>query len=271
MLLMAVILSGIAGPAKAEESSIADQGEGAKKLDITFDITYMSKLMDKGGEYYGQQGGLLETLDLYFRGSGFGVAVGHREATSSGYVNRERFDYALYYGSSLFDDHAYKTNYKLVWVYHDFPDQPRNVGNYYEYVMSLSWDELFPWGIRPFYTMAYETPAGRGYGNRASSGFWHQFGLDCGVKIPGLPGLPSASGEPKDQVCHFSADIAYRDGLGGGAVDHDWSHVTLGVSTAFQITENMSFVPGLYHQISMDDSVAKGDVTYVSLSMKYRY
>jgi len=47
----------ITTPAQAEE----------KKLGATANVTYMSRLMDKGGEYYGKQGGLLEGvyLDLW--------------------------------------------------------------------------------------------------------------------------------------------------------------------------------------------------------------
>jgi len=70
---------------------------------------------------------------------------------------------------------------------------------------------------------------------------------------------------------YLSADFSYRDGLGGGSKDHDWSHATLGVSTKFKLADNLTFVPGLYHQISMDDSVCKRDVTYCKLSMKYKF
>ena len=115
ILIVAVILLGIAGVGLAEEG----------RLGATFDITYMSKLMDKGGEYYGQKGGLLETIDIDLWGTGFGVAVGHREAMSSGYVNKERFDYKIYYGNSLFDGETYKTDYKLNWIYHHHPDYTR--------------------------------------------------------------------------------------------------------------------------------------------------
>lgn len=260
ILLVAAVLLSTAGLAQGED-----------KIGATFDITYMSKLMDKGGEYYGQKGGFLQTLDLDLWGTGFGVAVGHREAISSGYVNKERFDYVIHYGNSMFDGETYKTNYSLAWIFHQFPDQPRSTGNYYEYVLALSWDELLPGGLCPNYTMAYETPAGHGYGNRNSAGFWHLFGLSCGVKVPGLPGLPSSSDGSTDLDCKLSVEAAYRDGMGGGATDHDWSHMTLGASTKFQVSECLSFVPGLYHQISMDDSVCKGDVTYASLSLKFEF
>jgi hypothetical protein len=70
---------------------------------------------------------------------------------------------------------------------------------------------------------------------------------------------------------HLSGDVSYNDGFGGRAVDHDWSHVTLGISTKLDINKNTSFLPGVYHQLSMDDSVCKRDVTYAVLSMKYKF
>ena len=42
-------------------------------------------------------------------------------------------------------------------------------------------------------------------------------------------------------------------------------------ATILKISDNVSFVPGLYHQISMDDSVCKRNVTYCILSMKYKF
>jgi hypothetical protein len=48
------------------------------------------------------------------------------------------------------------------------------------------------------------------------------------------------------------AELWYNDGLGGADVDHDWSHAVFGVSTDFELAENLLVTPGLYYQISMD-------------------
>jgi len=258
-LLVAMLVLSMGGMTQAEES----------QLKGVFDVTYMSRLMDKGGQYYGHQGGWLQTLDLDLWDTGLGLAVSHREATSGGYVNSERFDYVAYYKNRLFAGEKYATDYKVGWVYHQFPDQPTEAGNYYEGVVTLSWCDLLPAGICPFYTVAYETPAGSGYGNRTSSGWWHQFGFDCGVKLPGLPGLPGIGPAFEDQTFRLSADVAYRDGLGG--TDHDWSHATFGLSTVYEITEGWTFIPGVYHQISMEDTVSKEDVTYAVLSLQSKF
>jgi hypothetical protein len=69
---------------------------------------------------------------------------------------------------------------------------------------------------------------------------------------------------------HLSGEVAYTDGLGGAK--HDWSYATFGISTKLNIAENLSFVPGVYQQISMEKTInTKKDLTYCILSMKYKF
>lgn len=251
ILMIAVILLSTVCVAQAEE----------KKLGVTLDLTYMSKWMTKGSEGYGPYGGLFETIDVDLWGTGFGVAVGHQGATSSGRVDKQRFNYKLYYGGSLFDGEAYKTKYKFGWHYKNYYGRARNIGNSQEWTFKFSWPEILPIeNLAPFYILHYEHPAGSNYNNSNITGFVHRFGLNYKLNVPQLP-----------NPLGLSAEIGYRDGLGGPSKDHDWSHVTLGASTSFKISDNLSFVPGLYHQISMDDTVCKRDVTYCKLSMKYKF
>ena len=45
-----------------------------------------------------------------------------------------------------------------------------------------------------------------------------------------------------------------------------------GLSTKFDINENLSFIPCIYQQITMDDSVSRRkDITYCILTMKYKF
>lgn len=251
ILLMAMVtLLGTAGLTQGKD----------KKLGVTFDLTYVSKWLSKGSEVYGQQGALFETIDLDLWGTGFGAAVTHRSATASGYVDKERFDYKVYYGNSLFDGESYLTKYKFFWGFETYPDRPKKIGNVQAWKFAFSWPKLLPAGLIAKYIAHYEYPAGSGYNNSEYTGWLHRFGLGYDWNVPELP-----------NPLHLSAEAAYRDGLGGGTKDHDWSHATLGISTKFKITDNLSFVPGLYHQISMDDSVCERDVTYCKLGLKYKF
>ena len=255
-LILGVLLLSLAEAAGAENG----------KLGVTFDLTYMSKWMSKGSEAYGQQGGLFETIDIDWYGSGFGSYVTHRSATASGYVDKERFDYGVYYKGRLFEDGPYHTEYKLRWAYEHYPGLARNKANTTnEWNFAFSWPKVIPGGLVPTYVAYYEYPAGSGYRRHDVTGWVHLVGLGYDLAVPGF--LPKTA----EQVLHLSADISYRDNLGGKDKDNDWSHATFGVSTKLKINNNLSFVPGVYYQASMDDSVCKRDVTYCKLSMRYKF
>lgn len=251
ILIMMIILLSIAGISQAEE----------KKLGVSLDLTYMSKYMSKGSEGYGQQGGLFETVDMDLYGSGFGVSVTHQSATRNGNVNKSRYNYRPYYKSTAFKDARYEMKYDLGVQYeHYYKINSNNANTTWEWKFAFSWPKLIGNGLVPNYTAYYEYPAHNNDIYRDKAGWVHQFGLSYDLNTSQLP-----------NPLRLSADVSYTDGLGGSSKDHDWSHATLGVSTKFKISENLSFVPGLYHQISMDDSVCKRDVTYCKLSMKYKF
>ena len=252
ILLTAVFLLSVVGTAQAEED----------QLGVTLDLTYMSKWMTKGAEGYGQQGALFKTIDLDLYDTGFGVKVTHRNATASGYVDKQRFDYRPYYKSVLFEGESYTTNYNISAGYEHYTGLARDVANTtFEWIFAFSWPNLTPQGIVPNYIAHYEYPAGSGYAHHDIAGWVHRFGLGYDLDVVELP-----------KPIHLSGEIAYRDGLDGKTKDHDWSHATFGLSTKLEITDNLALVPGLYYQITMDNSVCKhDDVTYCVLSMRYKF
>ncbi|MHC4423132.1 MAG: hypothetical protein ACYSWR_00465 [Planctomycetota bacterium] len=253
ILIVAVIVLGAAGVGLAEEG----------KLGVTLDVTYASRWLSDGAEVYSEDGAFHETISLDFYGTGFGAAVTHSSATDGGWVDKQRLDYKVFYSNSLFDDHAYKTCYNLKWIYKNYYDRARDKGNIQEWRFGFSWPKLLDNGLVPKYTLVYCYPAGSSYDNYKISGFLHVFGLGYSLNVPQLPNPVS-----------LSANVTFRDGAGcttASPKDHDWSHATLGASTKLKIADNLTFVPGVYHQISMDDSVNTRDVTYVKLSMKYKF
>jgi len=251
VLLSIIALLSVVNFAYAEEE---------KKLGVTLDLSYMSKYMVWGAEGYGQQGGLFETIDIDFWGSGFGMAIGHQNATSSGNVDKQRMNYNLYYKGKAFEESLFKMNYKFNWRYEHYYGRSRKVGNTQEWTLSCSWPEILQIeNLAPYYIFDYEYPAGSNYNNRANSGAVHVFGLGYDMPVESLP-----------NPLRLTADASYRDGLGNK--DHDWSHATLGIGTKFKLSENITLVPALYHQITMDKSVCKHkDVTYAKISLKYKF
>ena len=252
ILLTVVLYLLVAGVAQAEDGQLV----------VTLDLTYMSKWLTKGAYGYGQHGALFKTIDLDLYGTGFGLKVTHRNALSSGYVDKQRLDYRPYYKSQLFEDETYATTYNLSVGYEHYTGLAHNVANTtYEWIYAFSWPNLIPEGIIPKYIAHYEYPAGSGYTHSDVSGWVHRFGLGYDLDIIDLPSSLNISGE-----------IAYTDGLGGKAADSDWSYAAFGLSTKFSLTDNLTFVPGIFHQITMEKTINPDkDLTYCILSMKYKF
>jgi len=234
-------------------------GAEEKELGVNLDLTYTSKWMSKGIEAYGQKGGLFKTIDFDFWGTGLGVEVTHRSATSSGYVNSERFDYRPYFKGILFQDATYQTNFNISTGYENYIRHPQRLANTtWEWIFAFSWPNLLGGKIVPSYIAHYEYPDGSNQAFRNLTGWVHRFILGYDMDCPEL-----------QAPLHLSSELAYYDGLAGRV--SDWAYATFGVSTKIDINKNTAFVPGVYHQVSMDDSICKRDVTYAMLSMKYKF
>lgn len=243
----------------------AQAQEEAKKLGVSFDVTYMSKWMSRGVECYSEDGAFFETVDVDLWGTGFGFAITHQSATDSGWVNMQRMNYKVYYGNSLFDGKAYKLKYNIAWVYENWYDKLANAAGKSKdiemWVLKYSFPELLgSTGLVPYGITTYDYPAHSddGFNNNHWAGWVHRFGLSYDLNVPNMP-----------SPLHLSSDIAYTDGLRAAA--HDWSFATFGISTILKLNKNMAFVPGIYQQVSMDDSVCDHDVTYCIISMKYKF
>lgn len=265
VLVAGLLLFGITTLLNAQEYTPVAQPNLAQakepKLGAAFDLTYMSRYISKGTEPYGNKGAFFETISLDLWQTGFGVSAGHQSPTSSGYVDKQRFNYGVNYGNNIFNGEPYKTVYKIDWIYKHYYGRARNAGNSQNWIFDFSWPNILPIkNLSPYYVADYEYPAGSDYANSNTTGWVHRLGL--GYKLP-VSGLV----EP----LKLTSEIAYNDGYGGPTKDHDWAYATFGVATKYALSKNLSLIPGLYHQISMDDSVNTHDVTYCKISMKYNF
>ena len=184
----------------------------------------------------------------------------HR-ANSGGYENQERWDYTLYYQAGLFTDEYYATNYRLGFVYYNFPDGADWRWDLEEYHAILSWPNLLPVkGLCPSYVLVHMWPAKSGShveygvipGETNVTGFAHIFMLDYGFTVPGmLPDVP-------EQLIKLHSELVYNCGInpGGGRTDSDGTNAVLGASTDFNLGYNITLTPALYYQLRMDASVA---------------
>jgi len=271
ILLAAVILLSVSGFAQAQEGELSG----------TVNLTYLSSYIWRGFDWYTNNHSALQLgIDLDLYDTGFGLSILNTRAMKSGMgtlglpnQDLERLDLTLYYGNSLFEGETYATNYTVGWVYYNLPDNSSNVADLQEFFASLSFPDAIPFGVVPSYTIICMWPSesnsmlnttilpAMGAGN--ASGWIHVAGLGYDLTVPGpLPEIP-------EQTLHLSLDMVYNDGVLG--VDHDWSHAVLGVSTEFDLAENLALIPALYYQASMDKSVNASDEWWLSLGLSFKF
>jgi hypothetical protein len=268
VLLAAVVLFCAIGFAQAQE------------LHGSFDLTYQSKYIWRGFDIYGDKSAVQPSLDLDLFGTGLGVNImGHR-ANSSGYEAAERWDYTLYYQNMMCPDQDYAMMYRLGWVYYNYPQGHNQDADLQEMHAILSMPKICPAGVIPSYILVKLWPSSSGsfVGSRSrllyppdqagtASGWAHIFMLDYPLTVGGiLPDTP-------EQVLNLHAEVIYNDGVGppGINVDNDWSNAVFGISTGIDLTEDIVLTPGVFYQISMDDSVNNEDETWATLSMTYKF
>jgi hypothetical protein len=71
----------------------------------------------------------------------------------------------------------------------------------------------------------------------------------------------------------------WNDGIdprpNGNYTSSDWTDFVFGVSTDFDLGSNFIFTPGVYHQITMEDSATgvapNHDITWADLTIKYKF
>ena len=267
--------------------SFAQTQEG--ELSGTLDATYLSAYMWRGfDQFLGAhgEGAIRPGIDLDLYGTGLGLNVLWYRANTSGFENLEEIDLTLSYSSRLFEYETYATDFMVGWVYYGYPDQPRggsttstardrSTSDLQEAFAVLSWPEICPEGVIPSYTAIRIWPSESGSAlsrllsdNGGAGGWIHVLGLNYDLPVEGfLPDTP-------EQILHLSATVTYNDGVLG--VDSDWSHAVFGVSTDFDLGNDLSFVPGLYYQKSLDywDSTSGdlfNDVLWCSMSVRYSF
>ncbi len=272
--VMTAILLCAAGMSRADEA----------KLKVKLDVTYLSSYIWRGFDLYPDDHSAIQpSIDIDFYDTGFGLNVLSSRANGSGFENDEELDITLRYRNKLFEGKSYVTAYEIGWVYYSYPDRPRKgpkvegrplipvtetLADVQELCMVFAWPEIIGIkGLVPYYAFSHVWPA-HSNSNASDNGGWiHAFGLDYGIPLSAL--LPDM---PKEQILKLSSQVVYNSGVGAtGMVDHDWSHAVFGASTGFSITDKLTFTPGIYYQISMDDSVNPEDEYWFSLSMTYTF
>jgi hypothetical protein len=271
VLLAAVVLLTASALAQAQD-----------ELHGFIDLTYQSKYLWRGIDVYGDKSAIQPTLMLDLYGTGLGFSVEGHRANSSGFENTERWDFTLFYKNALFMDESYAMQYLLGWRYFYHPDAPLDAApglsiDLQEIHAVMSFPKILQVeGLVPTYVLVKLWPAESGsfVGSAGpagtASGYAHIFMLDYALPIEDLlPDMP-------EQVLNLHSEFVFNDGVDprGIGVDHDWTNAVFGVSTDFALeeVENVTITPGLYYQITMDDSINDDqDELWCTLGVKYSF
>jgi hypothetical protein len=251
------------------------------ELHGSVDFTYQSKYVWRGFDVYDDKSAMQPSLDLDLFGTGFGVNLMSHRANSSGFEATERWDYMLYYQNILCPDQTHALMYRLGWVYYNFPQGHNQDADLQEMYAILSLPKICPSGIIPTYVLAKLSPnsssslvasnvdLSTGLPSKGTASGWaHIFMLDYPLTVGGiLPDTP-------EQVFNLHSEVIFNDGVGpaGQDVDSDWSNAVFGVTTGIDLTDDIVLTPGVFHQITMEESVNDDkDETWVNLSMTYKF
>ena len=274
ILLAVLVFLSTAGFAQAQD------GELSGSIDAAYRSAYTWYGIDRMVGAHGK--GVTEsTLNLDLYGTGLGASVkwvlpNSGSVGNGSLVNAEELWVTLTYGGSCLEYETYATNYTIGWTYYDFPDQPSSLVDTQELFASLSWPEICPTGVVPSYTIVrmWKSESGRPSSPTAArgtpagdiSGWIHILGFGYDLPIEDLlPDLP-------EQVLHLSSAVVYNEGAGASNVDHDLSHSVLGVSTDFDLGNDLTLTPGVYHQHTFERTVnGDKDLTWVSVGLNYAF
>ena len=264
ILLTTIILLSAGEQAQAEQTG---PGVGKDDIGINLNTRFVSKHIWRGFDQFDDKGAVQPSINLDWFGTGFSTTVWSCWELSSGSENQEEMDYVAAYSSSFLQDAPLRTNYSVNWIYYDYPNTYSKHKDAQEIGVSLSWPNLIAIGDRPLvpsYYVGRLWPSKSGGDNRSAAGWIHIFGLGYDLPVPNFPA------EDQEQVIHLAAEIVYNDGMGGGSIDHDWSHAVLSISTDIEIG-NLTLRPDLNYQVSMDDSVNDEDELWCGLSIPYKF
>jgi hypothetical protein len=244
------------------------------------DLTFTSRYVWRGFEVFGSDSAIHPSIDLMNPTSGIGFNASGHIANGGGNVENERWDFSPYYMGKLLEKDLWEINYRLAYVYYNYPHRSSHNSNSAVDLQELNAVLSFPnltqvEGLVPSYVLVKLWPNGsdtfvgaKSPSGGTASGFAHIFMLDYAMPyVCPITGL--------DRKLNLHSEIVFNDGVApnGANVDHDWSNIVIGASTDYEIEQNFFLTPGIFHQITLDRSVNgnRDNYTWLSLGASYRF
>jgi len=147
----------------------------------------------------------------------------------------------------------------LNYGYYDFSDGPTKATDQQELgALFIMPNILGDSGVVPHYRVVKLWPDGSQV-QKGVSGWVHIVGFDYGFNVD--------IDEEKQQAMLLTTDFVYNDGYFASTVDHDWSHMVFGLSTALDCPAlGGKLIPAVYFQNSFEDTVNTEDELWAGIS-----
>lgn len=265
---MIVLLSVVGFVNAAEEAAATEPAPAIEGVTTTVDVTYVTKYIWRGFNIYGSHGAMQPSVDFAHE-SGLSanvwmsMPVGSGENDAGASINSDltEFDYTLAYGSSIFDD-VYQTNYSIGWRYYDYTKASTKDLDMQEVFAEVAMPNIVGNGFTPHAAVYQMWNSESGGANSGAAGTIYVMGFGYDFNAEEIAGQNVG-----DLPLSFTWDIVYNDGTGGSAVDHDWSHMVFGLSTAIDCpVTSGKIVPAIYWQNSFEDTVNENDELWAGIS-----
>jgi len=241
-----------------------------------------SKYMWRGFTFYDDTAATHFLTDISLFDTGFGISVATHRANSSGFEDRERWDFSAYYQNSVFKDQPHVTQYRIGWSFYGYPELNQGESmDLQEAYLVLSWPNILPVkGLCPSYGLFAMWESDSDSRVADGNGALHVGMLDYGFSIPSM--IPATS---EEQLVKLHAEVTYNDGFSPTPAQpmfdwrfvrpnppHDWTHAIFGVSTDFNFGHGIILTPGFYYQATLVDELNGDDSElWASLGLKWTF
>ena len=265
-MLALVVLCGLVPAASAVDVFGTDVG-------VTVDVEYMSRYIWRGFNKMGSSPVWMPSVDFDL-GGGFGASLLAAYGHNSGNVNATEYQYTLYYGNSVLQGDAWKTDYTVGWRYFDYIDMPSKGVDMQELFVEMEMPNLVGGGFVPHinYYYLWQARSGRSKENpffgafpggelaKVKSGSIIQTGFDYNFVVPEADNLPMT----------FSWDIVYNDGAGHNFVKHDFTHMLWGLKADMKCPmTGGTLTPALYFQNTFTNTLSGTKKDYLFCGLSY--
>ena len=275
-----VLAMAAAAPAQGWKGDLLSaKGDLHGMLGVGFDSTYIWR----GFRIFGGDPGVHILGDVNLFETGFGLSAAGHLPTSNDFENWHRWDYTAYYQNGFFSGERYATNFRVGWVYYNYPSNARDYFDLQEGQAILSWPNILPVkGLCPSYVAIKLWPtsgfddgsyiAANAPRGGSASGWMHIFMLDYGFTVAGF--IPQI----EEHLIKLHGEIVYNGGVTPLAepLNDSWSHAVLGVSTDVDLGHNLTLTPAAYYQFTMERGLQElngnsDNEFWASVGLKYTF